>query len=106
MPEDEPGSWKLSAHGWELTAPNGTAIALTVREHRTLERLIQAGGEVVVKRELAMDIFGGAVINCEQRLEVLLSRLRGKIRAVVEFPMPIQSAHAAGYAFTAAARID
>ena len=100
-----PEPWLLSAHGWELIGPDGTAIGLTAREHQTLQMLIQASGGVVAKRHLAESIFGNAISNGEQRLEVLLSRLRAKARSTGNFSLPIRSAHASGYAFTSPAKI-
>ena len=97
--------WSLSVHGWTLTPPNGTVIDLTSREHRMMHVLFLAGGTVVAKRHLAETIFGPAITNGEQRLEVLLSRLRAKARAAGCPALPVPSAHAAGYAFTAPGRI-
>ena len=97
--------WQLSRHGWVLRAPDGRHLKLTAREHQLLALLIEAAGAIVSKRQLSEALFGSQIRLGEDRLEVMLSRLRKKGSAACGQPLPIKTAHAEGYAFAAPALI-
>lgn len=102
---DDPAEWRLHAHDWTLISPDGIALALTAKEHRLLLLLIQAQGEIVPKRNVIEHIFGSDPVNGDERIDVMLSRLRSKSREALGQPLPIKTAHGIGYAFGAAATI-
>ena len=102
---DNVALWRLYLHNWTLTSPDGIALALTAKEHQLLHRLIQANGKIVSKHELIENIFGTDTINGEERIDVMLSRLRSKSRDTLCLPLPIKTAHGQGYAFGSAAAI-
>lgn len=93
--------WRLRRDGWLLLSPDGRTLKLTAREHRLLRMLVEAGGEVVAKRKLCDALFGPRVQLGEDRLEVMLSRLRKKGADACGRPLPIRTAHGEGYAFDA-----
>ena len=97
--------WRLHAHDWSLTSPDGITLPLTAKEHQLLRMLIQAHGEVVPKHDVVAHIFGIHSINGDERIDVMLSRLRSKSREALGLPLPIKTAHGSGYAFGAAALI-
>lgn len=99
------GTWRLGHHIWILSAPDGNVLKLTAREHQLLSLLIEAQGEIVAKRHLSEALFGSHVRLGEDRLEVMLSRLRKKGADALGQPLPIRTAHAEGYAFGAPASI-
>lgn len=98
-------AWRLARHEWQLVAPDGRVLKLTAREHQLLALLVGAAGAIVSKRELSEALFGARVRLGEDRLEVMLSRLRKKGSAACGQPLPIRTAHAEGYAFGASAYI-
>jgi DNA-binding response OmpR family regulator len=98
--------WRLTGRDWQLVSPDGRTLKLTAREHRLLGLLIEAKGAVVPKRQLCAELFGPQIRLGDDRLEVMVSRLRKKGRDACGLALPIQTAHAEGYAFGAFARID
>lgn len=59
---------------------DGNLIELTALEYRTLEYLIQHGGQVVSKTELTEHIYDQDFDRDSNVIEVLINRLRGKLR--------------------------
>lgn len=98
--------WVLQLGGWQLTAPDGKSLKLTGREFELLRRLIEVQGQTVAKKDLANDIIGPRIQNASDRINVLITRLRKKASDQLGHPLPIQTAHQVGYAFTALARIS
>ncbi|MDI1231710.1 MAG: response regulator transcription factor [Methylobacter sp.] len=98
--------WRLSGQHWTLTSPSGAVLPLTAREYRLLQMLIAVQGQTISKFDIADDIIGRRIINRNERLDVLLARLRKKANATLNEPLPIKTAHMHGYAFTAPAIIQ
>lgn len=78
-------------------------LKLTAREFTLLHRLICVQGQAVPKKELADNIFGVRILNSNERLNVLIARLRKKGLATLQQDIPIKTLHHLGYAFTAPA---
>lgn len=57
----------------------GTEVLLTPREYQILLRLISARGELVLKKDLIKEIWGGAVDTNTNTIEVYINFLRKKI---------------------------
>lgn len=100
------GFWRLTKHDCRLTGPGGKTIDLTGREFLLLKCLFEAHGETISKRVVADKIIGSRVVNSDERLDVLLARLRKKCRDSLGLPLPIKTLHQVGYAFTAQAVIE
>jgi DNA-binding response OmpR family regulator len=98
--------WHLASKSWTLTSPGGAVLALTDREFRLLQILVEAQGQTVAKPIIADKIIGPRFLNRHERLDVLLARLRKKAAASLDTPLPIKTAYQQGYAFTAQAVID
>ncbi|MDO9168493.1 MAG: hypothetical protein Q7U18_05280 [Methylobacter sp.] len=71
----------------------------TIRACDLLQRLIAVERQAI----LQFDIVGRGVINRNERLDVLLARLRKKARTTLNKSLPIKTRHMHGYAFIAAA---
>ena len=101
--EEKPkdGLWRLAKQDWRLTGPDGKAFDLTAREFLLLKCLFEANGETVSKRVIADKIIGPRIFNSDERLDVMLARLRKKCMTTLGQPLPIKTVHQAGYAFTA-----
>lgn len=75
-------------------------ILLTRREFELLERLVQARGNVVSRRELTTDVWGEATSDTEASLEVIIGRLRRKLGGPPDRPW-IRTLRGIGYALDA-----
>lgn len=98
--------WRLAKQGWRLTGPDGKVLGLTAREFLLLKCLFEANGETVPRKLIADKIIGARVFNSDERLDVMLARLRKKCAATLGQPLPVKTAHQVGYAFTAPAVIE
>jgi two-component system OmpR family response regulator len=72
-------------------------ILLTRREFELLERLVQAGGNVVSRHDLMTDVWGDATSETEASLEVIVGRLRRKLTGPGDPPL-IRTLRGVGYA--------
>lgn len=106
--EEKPqaGFWRLAKQGWRLTGPDGKALGLTAREFLLLKCLFEANGETVPRKVIADKIIGPRIFNSDQRLDVMLARLRKKCAATLGQSLPVKTAHQVGYAFTAPIAIE
>ncbi len=106
-PADSASShWALATQDWQLISPNGTLLHLTTHEFTLLNCLIRAQGKVVSKQELIAQILGPRAPNGNERLNLLVARLRKKASESLTEPLPLKTAHQLGYAFTAYARLS
>jgi len=108
QPVLKPGSqqWQLNQQSWLLSAPNGLSIVLTAKEFALLHQLIRVQGQVVTKKELAVEVFGSRIANAADRLNVLVTRLRKKTIDSLGETLPIKTAHQIGYVFTAPVNLN
>ena len=97
------GVWHLEQETWQLIAPTGASVVLTSREFTLLRTLFAAKGETVAKDMLTDLIYPSRVLNRNERLDVLLTRLRKKCQQAHGQILPIKTVHLVGYVFTAAA---
>jgi DNA-binding response OmpR family regulator len=106
--EDQPkaGLWRLAKQGWRLIGPDGKTLDLSAREFLLLKYLFEANGETVSRKVIADKIIGSRIFNSDERLDVMLARLRKKCTAAMGLPLPIKTVRQAGYAFTAAAVLE
>jgi two-component system OmpR family response regulator len=71
---------------------NGSRIAMTALEYRTLHYLMQKEGEVISKSELNDHIYGSGSEHDSNVIEVLINRLRSKL-----YPDLIKTRRGLGY---------
>lgn len=100
------GIWHLARQDWCLTGPDGKILHLTARELLLLKCLFEANGETVSKRAIADKIIGPRIFNSDERLDVMLARLRKKCLTILGQPLPVKAVHHVGYAFTAPVVIE
>ena len=93
--------WKLDETGWRLLAPDGRPLKLTHSEHMLIHRLAQASGKAVSKEALVSCLGHNPEHYDFRRLEILVRRLRNKAKECWNTPLPLETAHRLGYAFTA-----
>jgi len=100
------GNWHLALQDWVLTSPQGKSVNLTTHQFALLHCLIKAQGQAVTKRDLTDQIFGPRAQNGNERLNLLVTRLRKKVTEVLDEPLPIKTLYQIGYAFTANASLQ
>lgn len=94
------GCWTYGSARWELVAPSGAKIKLTLTEKKLIDILVREPGKAVTRRDIIAQGLGESLAYYdERRLEALVSRLRRKIEQSYPLSQPIQSAHGVGYAF-------
>ncbi len=92
-----PGIWRLTDNDWRLYAPDGQWIALNSAE-RSLMRILFARARSVVTREQLLSAMTGDEESAgEQRLDVLIHRLRRKAETNGLPRLPLQSVRGQGY---------
>lgn len=94
-------AWCLFKTSWELATPSGRRVKLTLSEHAVLERLAHSPGLAVKRSELAEALGHSTAYYDFRRMEVLVRRLRSKVREQLGETLPLETAHSVGYAFIA-----
>ena len=90
--------WTLHSKSLRLLSPQGDILSLTPSECSLLEHLSSAAG--ASSYEELIDALGSGGLNDKAdkaRLEVLVSRLRNKLRKVRDQGLEIKTAHGKGY---------
>lgn len=90
-------NWCLRADAWELIAPGGTAVSLTASERAVLLALFHAPGHAVPRQTLVSAIGHDPDYYLDHRLDMLMSRLRRKVRERVGHPLPVKAVRGVGY---------
>lgn len=89
--------WSFDGRAWTLTTPQGLTIALTQTECLLIATLVDHAGEPVA-REVLADALGLTLRDGEdRRLDVVVSRLRAKVRDAGA--LPIRAVRNVGYVF-------
>ena len=94
-------TWVFDPVAWEICATNGRSARLTRAELGFLGRLIEQPGAPVSRNDLVRAIGRDEAEYDHRSLDTLVRRLRRKIEAATGLPLPVASAHAVGYVFTA-----
>lgn len=97
--------WMLNETECRLIAPNGTSLRLTRSEFKVVKTLALRPGSAVSRAEVAEALglkYDDFVVA---RLEIMIRRLRGKIKDVIGGESPIETVRSIGYAFAAAIQI-
>jgi DNA-binding response OmpR family regulator len=93
-------SWVLDRRKWELISPDSRCIKLTNLEQLIVEKLAVGNGGVISKDDIAVAL-GYSPSNYDfRRLEVIIRRLRNKVKLALGIEIPLKTAHRRGYAFT------
>lgn len=92
--------WQLSDDGWTLHAPSATTLALTVMERGVLQLLFGAAGAAVTREQLIANITDTPWDFDPHRLDVLVHRLRTRVRSATGVELPIRALRGQGYLLT------
>lgn len=71
--------WRLDTATRELTAPDGSPLALTSGELRMMEVLVRSGRRVLAREELATRLGGPDYEAFDRAIDLTVSRLRRKL---------------------------
>ena len=101
---EEAAVWQLDTSGQLLISPSGAQLKLTTHEYGLLQGLMSQSRQPLPKEEL-MEFMGyeNQPWRDYHTIEVLLSRLRTKTLKQLQQALPVQTVHAKGLIFTAAA---
>ncbi|MFC4729041.1 response regulator transcription factor [Coralloluteibacterium thermophilus] len=94
-----PPVWALASDGWTLCAPDGATLALTRPERVVLRRLVAASGSPVPKDALIGDLTDRPWDFDPHRLEMLVHRLRTRVRTMLGRECPVRAVRGVGYLF-------
>lgn len=94
------GNWALVASGWTLSPPHGEEIALAEAERAFLQPLFANPGQPVARETLIGELTDQPWEFDPHRLEVLVHRLRTRVKAATGLTLPIRAVRGAGYLFT------
>lgn len=99
-PPSRPQTWEFDEAGSKLTTPLGVTIRLSAQENILLHLLMKNRGKNVPRQQFFELLRYPDTPSADQRLEGVVSRLRGKIQqASPNESIPIRSRYNMGYAF-------
>ncbi|MCG6118507.1 MAG: response regulator transcription factor [Aquimonas sp.] len=98
-PGPSPG-WALLAEGWTLQTPDGQRVSLREQERAFLQCLFATPAQPV-PRETLIEALTSEPWNFDaHRLEVLVHRLRARVKAAAGCELPVRALRGAGYLYT------
>lgn len=97
---DTDTSWGLESGGWSLRAPNGAVLALTEAERAFLTLLFAGPDETIGRERLIAALTDQPWSFDPHRIEVLVHRLRNRVRSGTGCTLPIRAVRGSGYRLT------
>lgn len=94
--------WQLNTVTWTLTARNGKTVRLSRSEALLLNALAASPGETLDRDSLIRALGKSPTSYDPRRMEILVRRLRNKVKTETGDELPLTTVHGLGYAFTAA----
>ena len=94
--------WQLCPMNWTLKSPLGVSMKLTNTELKVMKMVSPCPGQVVSRHALIAGLGHDPELYDPRRLEILIRRLRTKAEVCFSSRFPLDTAHGAGYSFTAA----
>lgn len=102
LPPDAPaaasgGNWALTPDGWSLLAPTRVVVALTSMERSLMQYLFEHAGEVASRASLVQALGHRLDYYDNHRLDVLVSRLRRKVKSEAGCVLPLRAVRGHGF---------
>lgn len=97
---DTCSDWELESGGWNLRAPSGAVLALTEAERAFLSLLFAVPDETVGRERLIAVLTDQPWSFDPHRIEVLVHRLRNRVRSVTGCVLPLRAVRGSGYRLT------
>ncbi|WP_367347346.1 response regulator transcription factor [Stenotrophomonas bentonitica] len=92
--------WQLADDGWTLHAPTAATLPLTAMERGLLQQLVDASGAAVTREQLIAAVTDTPWDFDPHRLDVLVHRLRARVRAATGVELPLRALRGQGYLLT------
>ncbi len=100
-PAEPVAEWQLQTDGWDLLhTPSGQVLALTEAERTFLSILFAATGQTVGRAQLIAGLTDQPWNFDPHRIEVLVHRLRNRVRTATQHALPLRAIRGAGYRLT------
>jgi len=97
----EHNTWSLQYSNWSLISPQGNIINLTSREFALMECLIKSPNQTGTRFNIANMLACGNLNGYDfHRIDIVVSRLRKKIKTLTNQSAPIKTINSIGFAFT------
>lgn len=94
-------AWKLVGGGWSLRSPKGQELPLQEAERTFLHTLFEHAGTTVSREVLIAALTDQPEDFDPHRLEVLLHRLRVRVKTSLNVALPVRAVRGAGYVLIA-----
>jgi DNA-binding response OmpR family regulator len=91
------GKWRIRMKGWALVSPLGRTICLTNAERLFVDLLFARKGLVVTREAIARRLSEDTFDFDPHRIEVLVYRLRRKVKEETDEPFPLRAVRGSGY---------
>lgn len=92
--------WRLVGKGWQLLAPNGSIVDLTLPERSVLQVLSDAVGHPIARETLISELTDDEYNFDPHRLEMVVYRLRRKVIQATGMELPLRAVRGHGYVLT------
>ncbi|UHQ19198.1 response regulator transcription factor [Lysobacter sp. KIS68-7] len=89
--------WQYDISDWCMVSPQGLTVLLTRTEHRVVARLASSLGELVTREQLVAVVADNVHDFDPHRIEMVIHRLRRKVRTQSGKSLPLTSVHGKGY---------
>ena len=97
--------WTLSKMNWTLNSPTGVSVKLTHSEAVLLQKMADHPGQAIARQDLVISLGHNPETYDFRRMEILVRRLRNKIRDALGDELPLETVHKVGYAFTSPLKV-
>lgn len=101
---DPTGDWVLDQTNWRLTTPLGHQVQLQRAEAAVLGMLMARPGMQQFREDLAAS-FKSDREDRNRSLDVVVSKIRKKVRQTSDLSLPLRSVRGVGYVFAGSARL-
>ena len=98
-------NWTLNRTDWTLRSGSGLAVRMTHSESVLLQRLAHQPGAVVSRQDLATSLGHDPEAYDFRRMEILVRRLRQKVKTSLGIELPLETVRKIGYAFTTSIQV-
>lgn len=93
--------WQMQSDDWDLLhTPSGRVLALTKAERSFLSVLFAAAGQTVDRDQLIAGLTDQPWNFDPHRIEVLVHRLRNRVRTAMQATLPLRAIRGVGYRLT------
>lgn len=105
-PDGDHSIWELDPVAWQITPASGaTPVPLSFKEREFLLKLARQPGQPLAKEAFVGLFNTTAELFDPRRLEIMVRRLRNKVRDYAKTELPLHTAHGLGYALATPVKV-